>query len=182
MWSSELWRETLVKPLLGQLQNQANLDDLLGSSKSVGGNFGRPGFVNGKKADKAGDSSFTDMLLNTINKSASNKQASKPQAPTAAAKIPDQTPRVARPAVKQATPDKHTTSSGHPSDLAESTFKTSSRPAREDSEYYSEATKLKLPMVIQVAKHHQTVMSEQQNPVLPNLVSMQVQQNLKINP
>lgn len=134
-----------MKPLLGQLQNQANLDDLLGSSKSVGGNFGRSGFANGKKADKAGDSSFTDMLLNTINKSASNKQASKPQAPTAAAKIPDQTPRVARPAVKQATPDKHTTSSGHPSDLAESTFKTSSRPAREDSEYYSEASKTEAP-------------------------------------
>lgn len=90
-----------MKPLLGQLQNQANLDDLLGSSKSVGGNFGRPGSAKGNTAgNKAGDSSFTDMLLSTIQKSNHNKQPMKVSAPES--KPTEVAARQPRPAVKQA--------------------------------------------------------------------------------
>ena len=56
-----------MKPLMGQAQNQLNLDDLFSSSKAVAGNFSRP---NGKTAtlDDPGSRkpSFSEVLLKNL--------------------------------------------------------------------------------------------------------------------
>jgi flagellar hook-length control protein FliK len=102
---SEFWRETLVKPLMGQVKNLPLLDDLLGSSEVKHGKIGSPSKLNGKSADKsAGTSDFSDMLLATIEKDSRPKIAAKPQGPSSPTKVPDMSPKVERPAVKTKAP------------------------------------------------------------------------------
>jgi flagellar hook-length control protein FliK len=102
-----------VKPLLSQVQNQAHLDDLLGSPKVKGGNFGlatpSPSSSTEKKSNEP---SFSDMLLASIHKDNQLKQANtKPPSP----KIPDNLPKAERP-----TPRKESIArpADRPSDLA----------------------------------------------------------------
>jgi flagellar hook-length control protein FliK len=69
-----------VKPLLGQLQNAGGLDELMSSSRPVGGNFDRAGLKQKGSLDhKSGDTSFSDMLLSTIHKAQTPRQSQKPE-------------------------------------------------------------------------------------------------------
>ncbi len=77
-----------MKPMLGQLQNGAGLDELMNSSKPAVGNFDRAGVKNKSTApQRDDDSSFSHMLLATLNKSQAHKPAPKqesaPQRPQA---------------------------------------------------------------------------------------------------
>ena len=67
-----------MKPLMGQVQSQANLDDLLGSPQAAGGNFSRPR-VSDAGATKTGSRgpSFSELLLKNLNKDTSKPAASK---------------------------------------------------------------------------------------------------------
>jgi Flagellar hook-length control protein FliK len=114
--SSELWSKTLVKPLLGQVQNQAHLDDLLGSPKAKGGNFvpaasGHPSIVGANSQEP----SFTQMLMASIQKDTQLKNA---QSKAPAPKIPDSLPRAERPMPKSTSAQPQVGSAAKPSHLA----------------------------------------------------------------
>lgn len=105
-----------MKPLLGQVQNQAHLDDLLGSSKAKGGNFvpaasGHPSIVGGNSHEP----SFTQMLMASIQKDAQLKNAQS-KAPTP--KIPDNLPQAERPMPKSTSAQPQVGSAAKPSHLA----------------------------------------------------------------
>jgi hypothetical protein len=75
---------------MGQVQSQANLDDLLGSPQVAGGNFSRPR-VSDAGATKTGSRgpSFSELLMKNLNKDTSKPAASKNVASFAAsAKAP----------------------------------------------------------------------------------------------
>ena len=91
-----------MKPLLGQVQNQAHLDDLLGSPKARGGNFvpapsEHPSIVGANSKEP----SFTQMLMASIQK---DNQLKHVQGKAPAPKIPDHLPRAERPMQKTAIP------------------------------------------------------------------------------
>jgi hypothetical protein len=67
-----------VKPLLGQLQNNQGLDELLNSSKPTGGNFGRPSSrPKAPDVSRGDESSFSEMLLATLKKPQQQPQTKK---------------------------------------------------------------------------------------------------------
>ena len=100
-----------MKPLMGQVQNQAHLDDLIGSPKVKGGNFSRPGQNVSPSSEKNSPApSFSDMLLSTINKKTQQDQK-KPDLKAInnrdmTPKIPDEPRRVDRPVPKSMAPEK----------------------------------------------------------------------------
>ncbi len=108
-----------MKPLMGQVQNQAHLDDLLGSIKAKQGNFDRPaaGHVSSQGKIPKGPS-FNDMLLASISKDSQPRQAAPKPQPT---KIPDANPRIERPTTKPPVKTTDTPTADKPSRLAEST-------------------------------------------------------------
>lgn len=108
-----------MKPLLSQLQNQAHLDDLLGSVKGQQGKFDRPTSGQPLTSGKSNSGpSFNDLLLTTIAKD----RQPKPQANQSQAnKLPDPTPRVERPSPKPSLQVSDTKTAERPSRLADQT-------------------------------------------------------------
>lgn len=107
-----------MKPLLGQVQNQAHLDDLLGSPKVKGGNFvpgasGHPSTL----GPKSNEPSFTDLLLASIHKDNQLKTVHG-KAPTP--KIPNNLPQAERPSPKAQIRGPQIDTAEKPSDLAAS--------------------------------------------------------------
>ncbi len=107
-----------MKPLLGQVQNQAHLDDLLGSPKVKGGNF-VPGASDHPSpiGPKSNEPSFTDLLLASIHKDNQLKTVHG-KAPTP--KIPDNLPKAERPSPKAQIRGPQIDTAEKPSDLAAS--------------------------------------------------------------
>lgn len=65
-----------MKPLMGQVQSQLNLDDLFSSSRDVTGNFGRPsGQMPSRGATSSGKPSFSEVLLRNLDRKDNAPQA-----------------------------------------------------------------------------------------------------------
>jgi hypothetical protein len=120
-----------VKPLLGQLQNQAHLEDLLGSVKSSQGKFDRPAGGHAPALGKPSTgSSFNEMLLTTIARDSQPKPQALKSQPN---KLPDQTPKIDRPSPKPSLATGETRTAEKPSRLAESATNSANKSTVEAS-------------------------------------------------
>jgi hypothetical protein len=120
-----------VKPLLGQLQNQAHLEDLLGSVRSSQGKFDRPAGGHAPAPGKPGaGTSFNEMLLTTIAKDSQPKPQNLKSQPN---KLPDQTPKIERPNPKPSLATGEARTAEKPSRLAEAATNSSNKSTGEAS-------------------------------------------------